>query len=86
MSGNRFSRLPTTTLFQQTFEQAFNNATQAGQDAANLSFQNQLNEVNLNITQLAAAVEREFLKMSHKISEDDSISITDQIAWYMTGT
>ena len=34
---------------------------------------------------LAAAIEREFLKMSHKISEDDTISITDQLAWFMNG-
>ena len=32
---------------------------------------------------LASAVEQELLKMSHKISEDDSISITDQLAWFM---
>jgi|TARA_R100001594_G_scaffold82799_1_gene117313 hypothetical protein len=32
---------------------------------------------------LATSVEQELLKMSHKISEDDSISITDQLAWFM---
>ena len=32
---------------------------------------------------LASAVEQELLKMSHKISEDDAISITDQLAWFM---
>ena len=34
---------------------------------------------------LASAVEQELLKMSHKISEDDSISVTDQLAWFMNG-
>ena len=32
---------------------------------------------------LASAVEQELLKMSHKISEDDSVSVTDQLAWFM---
>ena len=34
---------------------------------------------------LASAVEQELLKMSHKISEDDSVSVTDQLAWFMNG-
>ena len=32
---------------------------------------------------LASAVEQELLKMSHKIGEEDSISVTDQLAWFM---
>jgi hypothetical protein len=35
---------------------------------------------------LAAGVKREFLKMSHKIDEDDSISVSDQIAWFMNSS
>ena len=31
-------------------------------------------------------LEREFLKMSHKIDEDDSISVSDQIAWFMNSS
>ena len=34
---------------------------------------------------LASAVEQELLKMSHKIGEEDSISVTDQLAWFMNG-
>ena len=32
---------------------------------------------------LVAAVEQELLKMSHKIGEEDSVSVTDQLAWFM---
>ena len=34
---------------------------------------------------LVAAVEQELLKMSHKIGEEDSVSVTDQLAWFMNG-
>ena len=36
-----------------------------------------------DVTFIRDLVEQELLKMSHKISEDDSISITDQLAWFM---
>ena len=35
---------------------------------------------------LASAVEQELLKMSHKIGEEDSISVTDQLAWFMSAS
>jgi len=35
---------------------------------------------------LASAVEQELLKMSHKIGEEDSISVTDQLAWFMNAS
>jgi len=40
------------------------------------------NDINI----LASAVERELLKMSHKIGEEDSISVTDQLAWFMSAS
>jgi len=39
-----------------------------------------------DLNRLAASVEREFLKMSHKIGEEDSISVTDQLAWFMSAS
>jgi len=36
-----------------------------------------------DLNRLAASVEREFLKMGHKVGEEDSISVTDQLAWFM---
>ena len=35
---------------------------------------------------LASAVEQELLKMSHKIGEEASISVTDQLAWFMNAS
>ena len=35
---------------------------------------------------LVAAVEQELLKMSHKIGEEDSVSVTDQLAWFMSAS
>jgi hypothetical protein len=40
------------------------------------------NDINV----LASAVEQELLKMSHKIGEEDSISVTDQLAWFMNAS
>ena len=39
-----------------------------------------------DINRLGSAVEQELLKMSHKIDEDDSISVSDQIAWFMNSS
>lgn len=39
-----------------------------------------------DINRLASAVEQELKRMSHKIDEDDSISVSDQIAWFMTSS
>ena len=85
MAGNRFNRLPTNP-----FMAAFESAVQSGQAATNANMQQQITSLqqsvhsnNREIRGLAAAVEQELLKMSHKISEDDSISVTDQLAWFM---
>jgi len=71
---------------------AFNKAMSSAEAANDMQVANQIerlktahNQLANDMNILAAAVEREFLKMSHKISEDDTISITDQLAWFMNG-
>jgi hypothetical protein len=88
MSGNRFNRLPTSSIFMD----AFNRAMSSAEAANDMQVANQIeglktahNQLANDMNVLAAAVEREFLKMSHKISEDDTISVTDQLAWFMNG-
>jgi hypothetical protein len=39
-----------------------------------------------DINRLGSAVEQELKRMSHKIDEDDSISVSDQIAWFMNSS
>jgi hypothetical protein len=46
----------------------------------------QISQLDVDLNRLAAAVEQELLKMSHKIDEDDSISVSDQIAWFMNSS
>ena len=91
MSGNRFNRLPTNAL-NNPFMDAFNQAINSAEAANDIQVANQIeglktahNQLANDMNVLAAAIEREFLKMSHKISEDDTISITDQLAWFMNG-
>ena len=91
MSGNRFNRLPTNAL-NNPFMDAFNRAMSSAEAANDIQVANQIeglktahNQLANDMNVLAAAIEREFLKMSHKISEDDTISITDQLAWFMNG-
>tara|TARA_R100000773_G_C4146364_1_gene70452 strand:+ start:182 stop:451 length:270 start_codon:yes stop_codon:yes gene_type:complete len=88
MSGNRFNRLPTSSIFMD----AFNRAMSSAEAANDMQVANQIeglktahNQLANDMNVLAAAVEREFLKISHKISEDDTISVTDQLAWFMNG-
>jgi len=88
MAGNRFNRLPTSSIFMD----AFNRAMSSAEAANDMQVANQIeglktahNQLANDMNVLAAAVEREFLKMSHKISEDDTISVTDQLAWFMNG-
>ena len=71
MAGNRFHRLPMSNDF----------FTSGG------SVPNALEIIRLttDINRLGAAVEQELIRMSHKISEDDTLSITDQLAWFMNG-
>ena len=91
MSGKRFNRLPTNAL-NNPFMDAFNQAINSAEAANDIQVANQIEGLKTALNQLAndtkvlaAAVEREFLKMSHKISEDDTISVTDQLAWFMNG-
>ena len=69
---------------------AFNKATQLGQAVTDSNQNVQIELIKQNLTRLgdtvnllSRSVEEELLKMSHKISEDDSVSVTDQLAWFM---
>jgi hypothetical protein len=72
---------------------AFNRAMSSAEAVNDMQVANQIeglktahNQLASDMNVLAAAVEREFLKMSHKIDEDDSISVSDQIAWFMNSS
>ena len=89
MAGNRFNRLPTTSLFMNAFNTALNTAQavndmQVANEIQGLKMAQTRLTSDINI--LASAVEQELLKMSHKIDEDDSISVSDQIAWFMNSS
>jgi len=86
MSGNRFGRMPSSSAYMD----AFNAATQFGQAVTDANQTAQITALKQNLAKLGGdfnllsrAVEEELLKMSHKISEDDSVSVTDQLAWFM---
>tara|TARA_R100000664_G_scaffold3303_1_gene7581 strand:- start:582 stop:830 length:249 start_codon:yes stop_codon:yes gene_type:complete len=82
MAGNRFNRLPTTSSFMDAFNRALGTA-----EAANTAqIMSQINKLDVDLNRLSSAVEQELLKMSHKIDEDDSISVSDQIAWFMNSS
>ena len=92
MAGNRFNRLPTNAL-NNSFMDAFNQAMSSAEAANDIQVANQIeglkiahNQLANDMNVLAAAIEREFLKMSHKVDEDDSISVSDQIAWFMNSS
>ena len=92
MAGNRFNRLPTNAL-NSPFMDAFNQAMNSAEAANDIQVANQIerlktahNQLANDMNVLAAAIEREFLKMSHKVDEDDSISVSDQIAWFMNSS
>jgi|TARA_R100000655_G_scaffold46401_1_gene83332 hypothetical protein len=82
MAGNRFNRMPTTSSFMD----AFNRALGTAEAANNAQMMAQISQLDVDLNRLAAAVEQELLKMSHKIDEDDSISVSDQIAWFMNSS
>ena len=89
MAGNRFNRLPTSSIFMD----AFNRAMSSAEAANDMQVANQIeglktahNQLASDMNVLAAAVEREFLKMSHKIDEDDSISVSDQLSWFLNSS
>jgi len=72
MAGNKFNRLPVSNdLF--TYGGSITNAVE-------------IFKLREDINKLASAIEQELLKMSHKIDEDDSISVSDQIAWFMNSS
>ena len=82
MAGNRFNRMPTTSSFMDAFNRALGTA-----EAANTAqIMSQINKLDVDLNRLSSAVEQELLKMSHKIDEDDSISVSDQIAWFMNSS
>ena len=88
MSGNRFGRMPSSSAYMD----AFNTATQFGQAVTDANQTAQITALKQNLAKLGGdfnllsrAVEEELLKMSHKISEEDSVSVTDQLAWFMNG-
>ena len=72
MAGNRFNRLPMSNDF----------FTSGGSVTNALEIIRLTNDIN----RLASAVEQELKRMSHKIDEDDSISVSDQIAWFMNSS
>lgn len=89
MAGNRFNRLPTSSIFMD----AFNRAMRSAEAANDIQVANQIerlktahNQLANDMNVLAAAVEREFLKMSHKIDEEDSISVSDQLSWFLNSS
>ena len=88
MTGNRFGRMPSSSAYMD----AFNTATQFGQVVTDANQTAQIKALKQNLAKLGGdfnllsrAVEEELLKMSHKIGEEDSISVTDQLAWFMNG-
>ena len=88
MTGNRFGRMPSSSAYMD----AFNKSTQLGQAVTDSNQNVQIELIKQNLTQLgdtvnllSRSIEEELLKMSHKIGEEDSISVTDQLAWFMNG-
>ena len=72
---------------------AFNQAMNSAEAANDIQVANQIerlktahNQLANDMNELAAAIEREFLKMSHKVGEEDSLSVTDQLAWFMSAS
>tara|TARA_R100001443_G_scaffold12840_2_gene22664 strand:- start:8505 stop:8753 length:249 start_codon:yes stop_codon:yes gene_type:complete len=82
MAGNRFNRLPTTSSFMD----AFNRALGTAEAANSAQITAQIIKLDGDLNRLSSAVEQELLRMSHKIDEDDSISVSDQIAWFMNSS
>ncbi len=82
MAGNRFNRMPTTSSFMD----AFNRALGTAEAANNAQMMAQINQLDVDLNRLAAAVEQELLKMSHKIDEEDSISVSDQLSWFLNSS
>ena len=65
---------------------AFNRALGTAEAANNAQITAQIIKLDGDLNRLSSAVEQELLRMSHKIDEDDSISVSDQIAWFMNSS
>tara|TARA_A100001391_G_scaffold99124_1_gene65771 strand:+ start:151 stop:375 length:225 start_codon:yes stop_codon:yes gene_type:complete len=74
--------MPTTSSFMD----AFNRALGTAEAANNAQMMAQINQLDVDLNRLAAAVEQELLKMSHKIDEEDSISVSDQLSWFLNSS
>ena len=85
MAGSKYTRLPGASSFNESILSAvkYGNLTDKAQNTLNRIQNKQITQLRNDINILSSAVERELLKMSHKISEDDSVSVTDKIAWFL---
>ena len=92
MAGNRFNRLPGVSPFFTAVKREGIELTSGvkqfkGQgQPISYTMDEGGNVTRSDINILASAVEQELLKMSHKIGEEDSISVTDQLAWFMSAS
>jgi len=88
MAGSKYTRLPGASSFEESILSAakFGVLTDKAQNKQILLLQKQITQLKNDINILSSAVERELLKMSHKISEDDSVSVTDKIAWFLSSS
>ena len=85
MTGNRFGRMPSSSAFLD----AFNTATQFGQAVTDANQTAQIEAIKQNLAKLGAdfnllsrAVEEQFLKIDQTISDDDTDSLSEQMAWF----
>ena len=85
MAGSKYTRLPGASSFNESILSTvkYGNITDKAQNTLNRIQNKQITQLRNDINILSSAVERELLKMSHKISEDDSVSVTDKIAWFL---
>ena len=88
MAGSKYTRLPGASSFNESILSAvkYGNLTDKAQNTLNRIQNKQITQLRNDINILSSAVERELLKMSHKISEDDSVSVTDKIAWFLSSS
>ena len=88
MAGSKYSRLPGASSFNESILSAvkYGNLTDKAQNTLNRIQNKQITQLRNDINILSSAVERELLKMSHRISEDDSVSVTDKIAWFLSSS
>ena len=82
MAGNRFNRMPTTSSFMD----AFNRALGTAEAANNAQMMAQISQLDVDLNRLSSAVEQELLRMSHKIDEEESLSVSDQLSWFMSAS